>query len=449
MSSQYDLVVIGGGSGGVRASRWAAQLGAKVAIVEKDQFGGTCVIRGCVPKKIMVIASHLSQEIATQKNFGWSIEKAKFSWQKLKQSRDKEVERLSGIYEGLLGKAGVDVIHGEARISSPSEVTVGSTRLMTKNILIATGSRPRCPDIEGSEHILTSDGFFHEETQAQRVVLIGAGYIGVELAGIYHGLGSETHIVAKDHRVLNRFDDEVSFFLTEALKQKGLHLHLETKVESVKKVDKGYEVNLDTGKCVSADRVIASIGRIPNTTNLGLSELGVKLDHQGSIVTDENMQTNVEGIYALGDVANKLNLTPVATAEAMWLAEKLFAKNSNSKEKFDYDGIPTAVFSEPPVATVGLTEQKCKERKIEYKCYKAQFRPLKHTISQLEERSFIKLIVDKKTDRVLGCHIVGDDSPEILQGFAVAIKMGATKAQFDQTIGIHPTIAEELVTLRE
>lgn len=442
----YDLIVIGGGSGGVRMARWSAKLGAKVAIIERDRYGGTCVIRGCVPKKIMVIASHMGREIEAQKNFGWEIESARFRWETLHQNRETEVQRLSDIYARMLKEAGVEVLRGQARLLSQSEVQVGSQRIQGRHIVLATGARPVLPDIPGKELLLTSDHFFQQSSQAKTVALVGAGYIGVELAGIYHGLGTKTHLIGREDRVLNRFDRETARFLTERMKKRGIEMHLGESVVSASPCPEGVRLRLSSGGELEVECAIATVGRVPNTEDLGLNELGVSMTPEGRVQVDDDFQTSLKGVYALGDVSNRVHLTPLATAQGMLLAEKLFT--DQKKEAFDTRCIPTAVFSDPPMATVGLTEEQCRRRQIEIQCFRAEFRPLKHSISKLDEKTFIKLIVEKATQKVLGCHLVGDDAPEILQGFAVAIKMGATKADFDGTLGIHPTSAEELVTLR-
>jgi glutathione reductase (NADPH) len=446
MKQEYDLIVIGGGSAGVRAARWSAGLGARVAIVEKERFGGTCVLKGCVPKKIMVIASHFAQELEAYKNYGWSASSPRFSWETLRKNREAETERLSEIYHDLLIQKGVEIFSGEARFVGEREIEVKGERLKAKHLLIATGGHPAVPNIPGREHLLTSDDFFKEEHQARSIALIGAGYIGVELAGVYHGLGSETHLIGKSHIVLPRFDHEAASFLTERLRLKGMHLHLGCEVKAVHKEKHGLRVEMRSGEDIAVEKVFVSTGRRPNTQGLNLEAVGIECRSDGRVSVDENMQTSMPGVYALGDVANTLNLTPVATAEGMWISEYLFGKKPEAP--FDDRLVPTAVFSNPEVASVGWTEEHCQSRGKTYTCFKTRFRPLKHSISKLEERTFMKLLVEKESDRILGCHIVGEGAGEILQGFAVAIKMGATKKDFDLTLGIHPTSAEEMVTLR-
>ena len=446
--SQYDfdLLTIGGGSGGVRASRWAAGLGAKVAICEERRYGGTCVLRGCIPKKLMLTGSELPAHLKYFSSYGWSIGDHFLNWSAQKLARDKELSRLEGIYENLLSKKGVTVLKGHGKIISPHTVEVKGKKYSSRFILIAVGSQPFMPDISGIEYAITSDDVFEMKERPRSILIMGSGYIGVEFASIFNGFGSEVSLVFRRDMPLRGFDKEVRVFLKEEMIKNGIDLISDNTVEKIYKENRQIKVALSGGEVKTVEKVLFATGRKPKTDNLGLQPLGIKTNVQGEIEVNEYFETSVKGIYALGDCASTpYQLTPVATSEGMILAEHLF---SESKKIMDYHFVPTAVFSRPAVATVGLTEEQAKEKYDSIDVYTSRFRPLKYTVTSIDKKTFMKMIVDKKTDKVLGVHIVGDDAPEMMQGVAVALKAGATKADFDNTVGIHPTSAEEFVTMR-
>ncbi len=445
----FDLFVIGAGSGGVRAARVAARLGARVAIAENHRLGGTCVIRGCVPKKLMALAAHFGEDFEDAVGFGWEAAHPAFSWRGLAEARNREVERLSSIYGRLLADAGVETVSGTARVLAPGSVEVGAQRFRCKHILIATGGWPFVPDIPGAEHAATSNEVFELSTPPSRVLVIGGGYIAVEFAGIFRGLGAEVCLSYRGEQILRGFDGDVRAHLHDEMRRKGIDIALGSTVSAIRKRDDGwFEV---AGESLAAaqqpfELVMYATGRVPNTAGLGLENVGVKTDAQGGIVVDAWGATSVPGIHAVGDVTNRIALTPVAIREGQALATTLFG---GEKESADHECVPSAVFSQPPVATVGLSEEDALADHEEIAIYTARFRPMKHTLSGREERTLMKLVVDTSTDRVLGAHMVGPDAPEIIQGIAIAVKMGATKADFDATVGIHPTAAEEFVTMRD
>jgi len=446
--SQYDfdLLTIGGGSGGVRASRWAASLGAKVAICEESRYGGTCVLRGCIPKKLMLLGSEFPHFVKYSTDYGWSIKNYSLDWMAQKTARDKELSRLEGIYENLLAQKGVMVLKGHGKIVAPHTVEVGGKKYSAKNILITVGSKPSLIDTPGAQLAISSDDVFNMEECPSSILVLGGGYIGLEFAGIFNGFGSQVSLVFRKDIPLSGFDKEVGSFLKEEMLKKGIEIFSNSTIESMTKKDNSFEVKLSTGQTKKVDKVLLAIGREPKTQNLGIESLGIKTNDHGEIEVNKYFETSVKNVYALGDCANTpYQLTPVATAEGMLLAEYLFA---GSKQTMDYHLIPTAIFSTPSVATVGLTEEQVKASGKEYSIYSSRFRPLKYTVTSLEEKTFMKMIVDKKTDEVLGVHMVGDSAAEIMQGIAVALKTGAKKSDFDKTIGIHPTSAEELFTMR-
>ena len=445
-NQEYDLIVIGGGSGGVRAARWAASLGAKVAICEEDSYGGTCVLRGCIPKKMMVYAGHFVDDIETAKDFGLDIKFNGHDWNGFRKSRAKELSRLSGLYENMLSKNGVEVLEGRGTFLDKNTVQVGTRNLKGKNIIVAVGGRPWRPEIPGAALGIDSNGFFELEQRPQRVVINGGGFIGIEFACLLNQLGSEVHVVVRSSTMLRGFDEEASDFLQKSMQEAGIHFHFQSNIKEIVKNpnDASKTVFLDNTQ-ISADEVIFATGRTPMTDSLGLDKAGVEVDKSSAIKVNEFSQTNVKGIYAVGDVTNRMNLTPVALQEGMLVAEELF---NNNNVAMTYENIPSAVFSSPPLSTVGLTEEECLKDKRDIEVYTSNFRPLKYTLGSRQVRSFMKMIVEKETDIVLGIHMVGDDAPEIIQGFAVALKAGATKKVFDQTIGIHPSSAEEFVTMR-
>jgi glutathione reductase (NADPH) len=441
----YDLFVIGGGSGGVRAARMAAGYGAKVAIAEEYRWGGTCVIRGCVPKKLLVHAAHFHDEMADAAGFGWTIEGAQFSWPRLIENKDKEIARLSGIYVDLLKKSKVVIMEGRARVTAPHAVEVDGRPISAKYILIATGGRPERPMIPGIEHSITSNEAFHLPHLPKRVAVVGGGYIACEFAGIFNGLGAKAHLLYRGAPLLRGFDDDVRAFATDELKKKGIDIRLDADVTTIEKQGSGLRLQLGGGGSLEVDCVLYATGRVPNTADLGLEQVGVTLDRKGAVQVDGHSKTAVENIYAIGDCTDRLNLTPVAIKEAMALADNLFGGKTWA---MDHANVPHAVFSQPPVATVGMSEQVARSEGRRLDIYKANFKPLKHTLSGSNERTFMKLVVDRASQVVLGVHMVGADAPEIIQSLAVAVKMGATKAQFDQTVALHPTAAEEFVTMR-
>ncbi|WP_437990356.1 glutathione-disulfide reductase [Sorangium sp. So ce145] len=451
----YDLFVIGAGSGGVRAARMAASYGARVAVAESRHLGGTCVNLGCIPKKLLVYASHYAEDFEDAAGYGWTVPGhgasgnghagPSFDWPTLLRNKDKEIERLNGVYERLLKNSGADVRRGHARVVDPHAVEIDGVRITAERILVATGSYPWIPDLPGRELAVTSDDLFHFQTMPRRAVIVGGGYIAVELAGILHGLGAKVSLIHRGLHLLRGFDDDIRAFLAAEIQKKGLDLRLGASVESLARQGDALVATLADGTELAADCVLYATGRLPKTKGLGLEEVGVKLDEEGAVVVDDAFQTSVPSIYALGDVISRVQLTPVAIAEAMALVKTLFR---GERARVDYAGIPTAVFSQPSVGTVGLSEAQARERH-DVAIYLSTFRALKHTLSGREEKTMMKLVVDRATDRVLGVHMVGPDAGEIVQGFAVALKCGATKAQFDATIGVHPTAAEEFVTMRE
>jgi glutathione reductase (NADPH) len=443
----YDLFVIGAGSGGVRAARMAAGHGAKVAIVEDLYFGGTCVNVGCVPKKLYVYASQFSESFSGAAGFGWQVKAApQFDWPTLVANKTKEIARLQTVYDNLLKNSGVHVVNGRGTLVDAHTVKVGEKTYTAERIIVATGGWPFVPDVLGKEYIVTSNEIFDLPTLPSKMVIVGGGYIAVEFAGIMHGLGVEVTIFERGDKVLRGFDEEVRDFLVAEMIKKGIQFMPNTKVDSIKKVGNGFNVHTEAGETVETDLVMYATGRVPNTKNLGLENLGVALDDVGAIVVNSDYQTNVPSIYALGDVTNRVNLTPVATAEGMFLVNKLYANKAGA---VDYENIPTAVFSQPSIGTVGLTEAQAREKYADIDVYKTEFKAMKNTLSGSSERTFMKMLVVRSTDKVVGMHMVGPDAGEIIQGFAVAIRAGATKAVFDSTIGIHPTAAEEFVTMRK
>jgi glutathione reductase (NADPH) len=441
----YDLLTIGGGSGGVRASRFAAQCGAKVALVEKSALGGTCVNRGCIPKKLMSYAAHFHGDFADAAGFGWQLGETKFDWATLIANKDREIERLNGVYCATLENAAVDVLDGHARIEDAHTVVVNGRRISARFILIATGGHPTRPAFHGSEHGITSDEFFHLHALPARAVVAGGGYIAVELASILNGLGSKVTLIHRGSQILRTMDHDLGPFLAAEMGKKGIDVLFDTLIESIRAKGDVKRLQLNRGRAIDAECVLFATGRHANTANLGLEKAGIALRENGSIIVDEQYKTSVNSIYAIGDVIDRVALTPVALAEGMVVAAHLFRQGEG---RLSYENIPTAVFSHPNVATVGMTELDARKKYGTVKNFKSEFKALKHTLSGLNERTFMKLVVDADSDRVLGLHMVGADAGEVVQGFAVALQCNATKAQFDATIGIHPTLAEEFVTMR-
>ena len=445
----YQLFVIGGGSGGVRAARIASGLGARVAIAENFRYGGTCVIRGCVPKKLLVYAAHFAEEFADAHGFGWTVPPAQFSWLKLIEAKNKEITRLSSIYENNLTGSKVEVMHGAARLVDAHTVLVSGKQITAEHILVATGGTPFVPQIPGIEHAITSNEVFDLPQLPKRVLIVGGGYIAVEFAGILSGLGTQVTLCYRGEQVLRGFDDDVRTHLSEEMVKKGITVLLHNDVTRIDKlVDGSLSVALagSPPSPLAVDAVLYATGRVPNTQGLGLSEIGVELDNVGGIKVDAFGKTNISSIHAVGDVTNRIALTPVAIREGAALANTLFGPTPVSA---DLTTVPSAVFSQPPIGTVGLTEAQALVQYGEIDIYSSKFRNMRHTLSVRDERTLVKLIVDTASQRVLGAHMVGADSPEIIQGLAIAIRMGATKADFDATVALHPSAAEEFVTLRD
>ena len=450
-SFDFDLLVIGGGSGGVRAGRMAAQRGARVGLVEAQAMGGTCVNVGCIPKKLYSYAAHFAESFEESHGFGWVGEAPKLDWAVLKRNRAKEISRLNGIYLQLLNNVGVHIIEGWATLIDAHTVEVGGKHYSALNLLIATGGQPTVPDIAGREHVITSDDIFDVEPFPQRLLVVGGGYIACEFASIFNGLGAQVTQLYRGEQVLRGFDEEVRHFISAEIKKAGVDLRLGADVAEIKKqADGSLSVHLVDGSQVDVDAVLYATGRAPNVKGLGLEALGVKQGPQGAIEVGAHYDTSVPHVYAVGDVTARIQLTPVALGEAMALVDHLLGPAPGKPLRtMDYDFIPTAVFTHPNIGTVGFTEADARKTFGEVRVFKSEFKALKHTLSGSTERTFMKLVVDAATDRVVGLHMVGAEAGEIVQGFAVAMKAGATKAVFDSTIGIHPTAAEEFVTLRE
>jgi glutathione reductase (NADPH) len=445
-----DLFVIGAGSGGVRAARMAAQRGARVLVAEAAALGGTCVNVGCVPKKLYSEAAQFADDFRDAAGFGWDVGSATLDWGRLRRNRAKEIARLNGIYEQLLTGAGVQVLRGWATLCDPRTVQVamgdGAQRFRARHILIATGGTPSVPHFPGREHVLTSDQMFDIEPFPKRLVVVGGGYIACEFASIFQGLGAQVRQLYRGEQVLRGFDDDVRGFLAQELVKHGIDLRLRTDVESVERRPSGLAVTLTNAEVLEADAVLYATGRIPNVAGLGLETAGLALSPHGAIPVDDDYRTAVAHILAIGDVTARLQLTPVALAEAMVVVDQLFGEG---RRRMDYELVPTAVFTHPSIGTVGLTEAQARERFGAVRIFRSEFRALKHTLSGNAERTLMKLVVDAASDRVVGLHMVGAEAGETVQGFAVAMRAGATKALFDSTIGIHPTAAEEFVTMRE
>ncbi|MEQ9609497.1 MAG: glutathione-disulfide reductase [Kiloniellaceae bacterium] len=442
----YELFVIGGGSGGVRGARMAAATGARVAIAESYRYGGTCVIRGCVPKKLLSYASHFHEDFEDAAGFGWTLPEPRFDWARLIASKDTEIDRLEGIYQKLLGNAGVEIFHGHARLNDAHTIEVGDRTFTAETILIATGGTPTFPMEPGWEHGISSNEAFHLEELPRRAVIAGGGFIAVEFAGIFNGLGSEVTQIYRGPQILRGFDDDVRNTLAGEIVKKGINLIVETTIDRIEKRESDLLLHLSDGSTLETDLVMAATGRKPNVENLGLEQVGVELNRRGAIKVDEYSKTSVDNIYAVGDVTDRINLTPVAIQEAMAFVDTVYRGTPRAMNHAD---VPSAVFSHPPVGTVGLTEIQARETYGAVDIYRSTFRPLKHTLSGRDEKTMMKLVVERAGQKVVGVHMVGMDAPEIVQGMAIAIKAGATKQIFDSTVGIHPTAAEEFVTMRE
>jgi glutathione reductase (NADPH) len=442
----FDLFTIGAGSGGVAGSRRAGSYGARVGICEDSRVGGTCVIRGCVPKKLLVYGAQFADAFVDSAGYGWHVAPPVHDWASLIAAKNREIDRLEGIYRKLLADSKVKLYEGRGRLIDPHTVEIEGTRVTAATIMISTGAHPVMPAIPGIEHAITSNEALDLGHLPRRIIIVGGGYIAVEFAGIFAGLGAEVTLVIRGEELLNGFDDDVRVTLAQELRARGITIRARTQLTRIDKYDHGFTAATNGGDELSADLVMYATGRRPNTRNLGLTELGIACNDKGAVEVDEWSRTSVPHIYAVGDVTDRLNLTPVAIAEGRAIAETLYNDNPIM---VDHDNVATAVFSQPPVGTVGLTERRAREKYKAIDVYRARFRPMKHTLSGREERTMMKLIVDRASDRVVGCHMVGADAPEITQGLAIAIKCGATKRQFDQTIGIHPTAAEEFVTMRD
>lgn len=441
----YDLFTIGAGSGGIRAARRAAGFGARVAIAEERDLGGTCVNAGCIPKKLFSYAAHFREDFEDAKGYGWRVGDTGFDWKTLVARKNREIARLNGVYERLLADSGVSVFRARARVVDAHTVDVAGERITAEHILIATGGQPAKPAVPGAELGFTSNEAFHLSELPQRVIVVGGGYVAVEFASIFNGLGVETTLVHRGERLLKSFDADLGRFLGEQLSAKGIRIVYRGSVAGIES-GPPLTVRLADGTSLEAQGVMFATGRIPNTRDLGLERAGVELAADGAVIVNEEFRSTVPSIYAVGDVIHRVLLTPVALAEGTIVADRLFNRGRGT---MDYANIPTAVFSHPGLGSVGLSEEQARRAGVEVAVYRTTFTPLKHTLSGRGEKALMKLVVDRRTDRVLGVHMVGPDAGEIIQGFAVALKCGATKRQFDATIGIHPTSAEEFVSLRE
>ncbi|MCD5980188.1 glutathione-disulfide reductase [Pseudomonas quasicaspiana] len=447
MAYDFDLFVIGAGSGGVRAGRFAAGFGARVAVAESRYLGGTCVNVGCVPKKLLVYGSHYAEDFEQAKSFGWTTGEPGFDWQTLIANKDRQIQHLNGIYRNLLVNSGVTLLEGHAALKGPHEVEVNGQSYTAEHILIAVGGWPQVPDIPGREHAITSNEAFHLNQLPKRIVVVGGGYIAVEFASIFHGLGADTTLMYRGEMFLRGFDGSVRTHLHEELTKRGMDVRFNADIERIEKqADGSLQLLLKNGERVNTDCVFYATGRRPMLDNLGLEHVNVKLDEKGFVEVDENYQSSEPSILAIGDVIGRVQLTPVALAEGMAVARRLF--KPEDYRAVEYTHIPTAVFSLPNIGTVGLTEEDARKAGHEVKIFESSFRPMKLTLTDNQERTLMKLVVDAKTDKVLGCHMVGPEAGEIIQGLAIALKAGATKRQFDDTIGVHPTLAEEFVTMR-
>ncbi|MCY4002376.1 MAG: glutathione-disulfide reductase [Rhodospirillales bacterium] len=441
----YDLVVIGAGSGGVRAARIASGHGAKVAICESDRVGGTCVLRGCIPKKFLVYAAHYQESFADAAAYGWTVDGARHDWGALIRAKDAELDRLNGIYCRLLDEAGVVTVMGRAILLDPHTVQVGGRLLRADRIIVAVGGWPSVPPFPGNDLAITSNEALSLAERPDRVLIIGGGYIAVEFAGIFNGVGSEVVLAYRREQILRGFDGDVRAAITEELRAHGVDVQVGLAPERIRRTGDGLQTTMGDGSTFLGDQVLVATGRAPNTADLGLEEAGVELAQDGSVIVNDQLATSVPHIYAIGDVTNLLNLTPVATAQGHALADTLFGGSARS---VDLSAVPSAVFSQPPIATVGWTEEKARASGRPIDVYRTSFRALLHTLTGRDSKVMMKLVVDREDGRILGAHMVGDDAPEIMQMVGVAIRAGATKADFDATIGIHPTTAEEFVTLR-
>jgi len=441
----YDLFTIGAGSGGVRASRFAAGLGARVAIAEDRYLGGTCVNVGCIPKKLFSYAAHFHEDFEDALAYGWQPEGTAFDWKTLVANKDREIQRLNGVYERLLKGSGVELFRARATVVDPHTLEVGGKRATAKHILVATGGWPVKPEIPGANLAFTSNEAFHLAELPRRVVVVGGGYIAVEFASIFNGLGVETTLIYRRKSLLRSFDTDLGRFLGEQMAAKGMKIRYDCNITAITRNGALRSVLTD-GTLLDSDGIMLATGRAPNTAGLGLEGAGVKLGANGAVIVDEHYQSSVASIHAIGDVTDRMLLTPVALAEGMVVADHLFNKG---RRRMSYENVATTIFSHPNVGTVGWSEEEARAKGLDIAIYRSTFTPLKHTLTGRAEKSLMKLVVDRKSDRVLGVHMVGPEAGEVIQGFAVALNCGATKSQLDATIGIHPTLAEEFVTMRE
>jgi glutathione reductase (NADPH) len=443
----YDLFVIGAGSGGVRAARVSAAHGARVAVAEEYRVGGTCVIRGCVPKKFLVYGAHFAEDLQDARRFGWEVGSCKFDWPTLRDNVLGEVERLEGIYTDILERHEVEVITQRATVTGPNEISLADgTKVSAGTILVASGAHPVVPDVPGAEHGITSNEVFHLDRIPRRAVIAGGGYIANEFAGILHEFACEVTIVNRGDRILRHYDEQVRDRLLQISLTKGINFKFNAPFEKiVKRKDGSLRIHLQGSSPIDADLLLWAVGRDPNTKDLGLAEIGVELGKNGAILVDEDNQSSVPSIYAIGDVTDRIQLTPVAIREGQAFADTIFG---NKPTRVDYANVPSAVFSHPPIAAVGMTEGEARDKLGTYRTYVSDFRPMKNVLAGRNERSISKLIVDEETDKVVGIHMIGPDAPEILQAAAIAVKAGLTKAQFDETVALHPTMSEELVLMR-
>ena len=442
----YDLITIGAGSGGVRGTRLAGGYGARTAIIEEERVGGTCVLRGCVPKKLLIYGAHYAEHLEDAVNYGWSVDGASHDWARMIDTKNVELDRLNGIYLRILRENNVEVVDGRGVVTDPHTVEVNGKSMTAEKILVAAGGWPSTPDIPGIEHVISSNEALELRELPKRMVIVGGGYIAVEFAGIFAALGVEVTEVIRAEAILRGFDHDIRVNLTDEMQKRGIRVLSETVIRSIEKDGDVYTLRCAGNEIIETDLVMYATGRTPNTAGLGLAEAGVELSDGGAVMVDGWNQSSVESIYAVGDVTDRIALTPVAIQEGRAFAETNFNDNPLT---VDYDDVPSAVFSTPPVGSVGLSEEDARARYGDIDVYVSRFKPLVHTLSGRDERSFMKLLVDAHTDRVLGAHMMGLDAPEIIQGVAVAIKCDATKAQFDATTGIHPSAAEEFVTMRE
>ena len=442
----YDLITIGAGSGGVRGTRLAGGYGARTAIIEEERVGGTCVLRGCVPKKLLIYGAHYAEHLEDAVNYGWSVDGASHDWARMIDIKNVELDRLNGIYLRILRENNVEVVDGRGVVTDPHTVEVNGKSMTAEKILVAAGGWPSTPDIPGIEHVISSNEALELKELPKRMVIVGGGYIAVEFAGIFAALGVEVTEVIRAGAILRGFDHDIRVNLTDEMQKRGIRVLSETVIRSIEKDGDVYTLRCAGNEIIETDLVMYATGRTPNTAGLGLAEAGVELSDGGAVMVDDWNQSSVESIYAVGDVTDRIALTPVAIQEGRAFAETNFNDNPLT---VDYDDVPSAVFSTPPVGSVGLSEEDARARYGDIDVYVSRFKPLVHTLSGRDERSFMKLVVDAHTDRVLGAHMMGLDAPEIIQGVAVAVKCDATKAQFDATTGIHPSAAEEFVTMRE